>query len=168
MKMKADLDEVVGLPEEIPMPSSIKTVPGRDDLAQIQGLVYSGWGDHRFAGYLFATFDAGRAAESRAWLGGLRVSPATLGSKEPGDRLNVALSPQGLAKLGVPAETLAALPQEAKRGMASRARILGDDPPDGWEMGRDNELDVLVMVFARTTERREERIREHRVALESI
>src|SRR3954469_4777194 len=125
MKMKADLDELVALPEQQPVPAAaIRIVPGRDDLAQIQGLVYSGWGDHRFAGYLFATLDATRAAESRAWLGRLRphVSPATLGSKEPGDRLNVALSPQGLAKLGLPAETLAALPQEAKRGMASRAR----------------------------------------------
>jgi hypothetical protein len=37
--------------------------------------------------------------------------------------------------------------------MASRARILGDDEPSGWELGRDNELDVLVMVFARDPDR---------------
>src|SRR4051812_33856044 len=116
MKLKPDLDDLIGLPDDAPRVASadpaIRIVPGRDDLAQIQGLVYSGWGDHRFAGYLFATLDATRAAESRAWLGRLRphVSPATLGSKEPGDRLNIALSPQGLAKLGLPAETLAALP----------------------------------------------------------
>src|SRR4051812_47084473 len=123
MKMKPDLDDLIGVPNDSAAAAedddaadaaarttakrSIKTVPTRDDLAQIQGLVYSGWGDHRFAGYLFATLDATRAAESRAWLGQLRrhVSPATLGSKEPGDRLNVALSPQGLSKLGLPAET---------------------------------------------------------------
>nr|MDQ3370522.1 Dyp-type peroxidase [Myxococcota bacterium] len=55
----------------------------------------------------------------------------------------------GLRKLGVPEDVLDALPQEAKVGMASRARILGDDEPTGWELGRDNELDVLVMIFAR-------------------
>jgi Dyp-type peroxidase family len=52
--------------------------------------------------------------------------------------------------------------------MASRARILGDDPPDGWELGRDNELDVLVMLFARAPDRRGQLVAEHRSALEAI
>ena len=45
----------------------MKTQPDAGDLADIQGLVYSGWGDHPFAGYLFATFDPARAKLS-AWL----------------------------------------------------------------------------------------------------
>jgi Dyp-type peroxidase family len=131
----------------------IKTAPTAEDLKDIQGLVYSGWGDHKHAGYLFATIhedDRSRLA-ARRWLADIarEVSSADVSRKAPGPRLNLALSPTGLAKLGVPAETLAALPQEAKRGMHQRARILGDDPPDQWEMGRDNELDVLLMVFAR-------------------
>ncbi len=143
----------------------MKMKPDAADLEDIQGLVYTGWGEHEYAGYLFATLaDATRA---RAWLDGVRrqVSPASLSRTAPGDRVNIALSPQGLAKLGVPDEVYAALPQEAKRGMASRARILGDDEPTGWELGKDNELDVLVMVFARDPDRRAALLAEHRDAL---
>jgi Dyp-type peroxidase family len=140
----------------------VKAKPAAADLADIQGLVYSGWGEHEFAGYLFATF--GDPDRSRAWLASFRplVTPASVGKRESGDRFNIALSPRGLQKLGIPEDVHAALPQEAKRGMASRARILGDDEPSGWEMGRDNELDVLVMIFARTEPRRRELLAEHR------
>lgn len=143
----------------------MKTQPQPEDLHDIQGLVYSGWGEHPYAGYLFATL--GEAAPARAWLDRVRtqVSPASTARHAPGDRLNIALSPQGLRKLGVPDAVYDALPQEAKRGMASRARILGDDDPGGWELGRDNELDVLVMVFARDPDRRAELMAEHRERL---
>jgi Dyp-type peroxidase family len=49
--------------------------------------------------------------------------------------------------------------------MALRARILGDDDPKHWELGSENELDVLVMVFARTEQRRAELMAEHRQLL---
>ncbi|HEU4611467.1 MAG TPA: Dyp-type peroxidase [Kofleriaceae bacterium] len=139
----------------------MKTKPDATDLADIQGLVYSGWGEHPFAAYLFATLHDREL--SRAWLAQLlpHVSPASTGKTAPGDRLNIALSPAGLAKLGVPESVLAALPQEAKNGMASRARILGDDKPTDWELGTDNELDVLVMIFARDENRRAELVAEH-------
>ncbi len=144
----------------------MKTRPETADLDDIQGLVYSGWGEHPYGAYVFATL-GGDVARSRRWLAGLRrhVSPASLGKRGDGDRINVALSPRGLARLGVPAEVLDAIPQEAKNGMASRARILGDDEPSGWELGRDNELDVLVMVFARDPDRRAVLVTQHRDAL---
>ncbi len=143
----------------------MKIKPTRADLDDIQGLVYSGWGDHEYAGYLFATF--GDAARSRAWLASVhdQVSSASTSKTATGDRLNIALSPLGMQKLGLPDGTYAALPQEAKRGMHQRARILGDDDPTGWELGKDNELDVLVMVFARDERRRTDLLAEHRAAL---
>jgi Dyp-type peroxidase family len=143
----------------------MKTTPGPADLADIQGIVYSGWGEHPYAGYLFATLTDG--ARSRAWLDAIRerITPASADTKGPGDRLNIALSPRGLRKLGVPEEVLAALPQEAKVGMARRARILGDDPPAQWEMGQHDELDVLLMVFACDPDRRAVLLAEHRDAL---
>ncbi|HEY5947110.1 MAG TPA: Dyp-type peroxidase [Kofleriaceae bacterium] len=143
----------------------MKTKPDSKDLDDIQGLVYSGWGEHQFAGYLFATF--GEPAASRAWLDSVRggVSPASLTKAAAGERLNIALSPRGLEKLGVPNEVYLALPQEAKRGMHQRARILGDDEPAGWELGKDNELDVLVMVFTRESTTRTELLHQHRAAL---
>lgn len=143
----------------------MKTKPTPADLDDIQGLVYSGWGEHKVAGYLFATFTD--PERSRAWLAGVRrsVSPASLNKIAPGDRLNIAFSPLGMQKLGLPDGAYAALPQEAKRGMHQRARILGDDEPTGWELGKDNELDVLVMVFARDEDRRRDLLAEHRAAL---
>jgi Dyp-type peroxidase family len=143
----------------------MKTKPDRSDLADIQGLVYSGWGEHQFAGYLFATL--GEQAPARVWLDSVRrrVSSASLNKVAPGDRLNLALSPRGLEKLGIPDQVHAALPQEAKRGMALRARILGDDDPKHWELGSENELDVLVMVFARSERRRAELMADERAAL---
>jgi Dyp-type peroxidase family len=144
----------------------MKKRPEPADLADIQGLVYSGWGEHPYAAYIFATL-GDDVAGSRAWLAALRpqVSSASLGKYGDGDRLNVALSPGGLGKLGVPQEVLDAIPQEAKNGMASRARILADDEPSTWELGRDNELDVLVMVFARDPDRRAVAVTEQRDAL---
>jgi Dyp-type peroxidase family len=146
---------------------NLKTKPTALDLEDIQGLVYSGWGEHRHAGYLFATLHD--PVRSRAWLASVhaRVTPASVSRRAPGDRLNIAVSPNGLAKLGVPASVLAALPQETKQGMAARARILGDDPPSGWELGKDDELDVLVMVFAHDETHRTDLLAEHRAALEA-
>jgi Dyp-type peroxidase family len=143
----------------------MKTKPTAADLADIQGIVYTGWGEHRFGGYLFATL--GDPAQSRAWLDRVRrdVSPASVHRKADGDRLNLALSPAGMRKLGIPDETYAALPQEAKRGMQLRARILNDDDPEGWELGKDGELEVLLMIFARNEPRRTELMAEHRAAL---
>jgi Dyp-type peroxidase family len=144
----------------------MKLHPDATDLDDIQGLVYAAWSEHPHAAYLFATL-GDDVPRSRAWLAELRphVTPASQSTRGDGDRVNVALSAAGLAKLGVPHATLTALPQEAKQGMAARARILGDDDPRGWELGKDNELDVLVMVFAREPARRDELIHLHREAL---
>jgi deferrochelatase/peroxidase EfeB len=147
----------------------IKSVPTAEDLEDIQGLVYSGWGDHKFAGYLFATIQDGDTSQlaARRWLADIArdVSSADLSRKAPGPRLNLALSRNGLAKLGVPEQTLKQLPQEAARGMHKRARILGDDPPDQWELGRDDELDLLVMVFARKEDELATLLKHHSDAL---
>ena len=45
-------------------------VPGATDLEDIQGLVYSAWTDHPYAGFLFARLGDARA--SRAWLDAAR------------------------------------------------------------------------------------------------
>src|SRR5690606_7973587 len=72
---------------------AMKTKPDAADLDDIQGLVYTGWGEHEYAGYLFATL--ADMARARAWLDSARrqVSPASLSRTGPGDRLNIALSP---------------------------------------------------------------------------
>lgn len=143
--------------------------PREADLADIQGLVYSGFADHAQAGYVFAQLGSD-AARSRAWLADLRarVTTAVAEQREPHGRIQIALAPSGLRALGVPDAVLDAFPQEAKLGMPARARILGDDEPTTWELGRtDAPLDVLVMVFARDEATRDLMLGRERTALET-
>lgn len=143
------------------------TVPQTHDLDDIQGIVYNSWKRHGYAGFLFATLgDDPRA--SRAWLETLRqgVTPVARHRHRAHGRLQVALSPSGLAALGVPRDVLAVLPPEAHAGMASRQRTLGDPDPAGWQLGgpRDR-LDALVMVYAKDDATRAALLAEHRQAL---
>ena len=144
-------------------------IPREADLADIQGLVYSGFGDHDHAGYLFARLGTD-AARSRAWLGELRtrVTSAAREGRAPDGRVQVALAPDGLRALGVPAAVLDAFPQEAKLGMRSRARILGDDDPETWQLGHASKpLDLVVMVFARDEAIRRTMLDRERAALDA-
>jgi Dyp-type peroxidase family len=136
------------------------------NLAEVQGLVYSGYKNHPFAGYLFAQL-GDDARRSRAWVGGVRVTSAERGiAREPG-RIQLAVSATGLEALGVPDEVLAALPQEVKLGMAARSRVLGD-APSTWTLGGPGErLDVLVMVFAHDEDSRRTMLDAQRAALEA-
>jgi Dyp-type peroxidase family len=142
--------------------------PEARDLDDIQGIVYTGWNDHPYAGFLFATLGADPRA-SRAWLETLRrdVTPAPRHRRKPHGRIQVALSPPGLAALGVPADVLDMLPPEAQLGMAARARTLGDVAPTTWQLGGPGDrLDVLVMVYARDNASRAGMLAEQRRALE--
>jgi Dyp-type peroxidase family len=143
------------------------TEPRPHDLDDIQGIVYNGWTDHPYAGFLFATL--GEAPQrSRAWLHTLRrgVTPVTRHRRRKHGRLQVALSPTGLAALGVPADVIDVMAPEATAGMASRRRVLGDSDPASWQLGGPGDrLDVLVMIYARDAAAREQALAEQRQAL---
>ena len=142
--------------------------PQARDLEDIQGIVYLGWNNHPYAGYLFATFgDDPRA--SRAWLEAVRrdVTPVARHRRTVPGRLQVALSPTGLAALGVPADVIGVMPREVQAGMAARQRALSDSDPATWQLGGPGDrLDVLVMVYARDHATLGKLLAEHRRALE--
>jgi Dyp-type peroxidase family len=144
-------------------------IPGRPgilDLADIQGVVYNGWKDHRFAGFLFARFGT-NAQRSRAWLDQVRrqVTPVSRELRPERGRLQIALSASGLERLGVPQEAREGLPQEVKEGMANRSRVLHDEPHT-WTLGSPHDpLDVLVMVYAHDEPDRAAMLDHHRRAL---
>ena len=142
------------------------SVPQTHDLDDIQGIVYLGWNSHDYAAFLFATLgDDPRAA--RAWLQTVRrgVTPVTRHRRKVHGRLQIALSPSGLAALGVPADVIEMLPPEAQAGMASRRRVLADPDPQTWQLGGRARLDVLVMVYAKDDATRQALVAEHRHAL---
>ncbi|HEX4422250.1 MAG TPA: Dyp-type peroxidase [Kofleriaceae bacterium] len=141
--------------------------PQRTDLEDIQGIVYSGWLDHPYAGYLFARFGTHRAA-SRAWLASVApgVTPAARHLRPADGRLQIALSVAGLGALGVPGDVLDAFPAEAQAGMAARRQALADPDPATWQLGGPHRpLHVLVMVYARDAEARARALAGHRAAL---
>src|SRR4051794_10286078 len=112
------------------------TDPDADALDDIQGIVYTGWNDHPYAGFLFARLGDDPPA-ARAWLAALHpdVTPVTRQRRRRHGRLQVALSATGLAALGVPADVIDVMPAEVTTGMAARTRVLGDSEPAGWQLG---------------------------------
>ena len=144
-----------------------ETEPQVRDLEDIQGIVYTGWNDHLYVGFLFATLGNDPRA-SRAWLETVRrgITPVARHRRKVTGRLQLALSPTGLAALGVPGDVIDMLPPEAQAGMAARRRVLGDSDPDAWQLGgtRDR-LDALVMVYARDEATRDAMLADHRKAL---
>jgi Dyp-type peroxidase family len=132
------------------------TQPTAQDLEDIQGLVYAGWNDHGYAGFLFATLGPDAAA-SRGWLEAIRddVTPVARHRRPQHGRLQLALAPSGLRALGVPDDVVDMLPSEATAGMASRRRALGDTDAAGWQLGGPaDRLDVVVLIYARDEDTR--------------
>jgi Dyp-type peroxidase family len=123
------------------------------DLNEVQGLVARGYPDLNVASYILLRIDEPAAA--RGWLASLSVTPAPA---KPADvALNVALTPTGLAKLGLPSEViLAQFSNEFTAGMTTphRLRMFGDigaSAPQTWYWGgsRNPVPDVLLLLFAR-------------------
>ena len=129
----------------------MRTTLERED---VQGLVIRAYGHLPAACYLLAQL--GDAARARAWL---RAVAATVddGRERPSERaVNVALTPSGLERLGVPAPTLGAFAHEFVDGMTEphRSRLLGDvgeSAPERWSWGGPggDRVDVVLLLYAR-------------------
>lgn len=120
------------------------------------------------------------ASGCRRWLGELTggvittADPAThqRRAREEGTaypRVNLALTPRGLAALGLPEEVLASLPFELREGMARRAREhlrdVGANAPDAWQLGgtrSEDDLHVLLMLYAADEARLDRLLHHHR------
>ncbi len=125
------------------------------DLADVQGLLKSGYTSLGFARYLMYTMPSGS--------GGARFVSALLPSVTRADQRSVttvtqlALTASGLAALGLAEDQLALFSPEFVAGMTTPARssFLGDvgyQAPDGWNWGGPNNarVDGLVICFAAT------------------
>lgn len=123
------------------------------EVEQIQGLVLSGYGHLRHAGYLFLTIQD--AARARDWLRA-RIPEVTNAVKPAKDRLpkrclNIAFTAAGLAALGVPEAALASFSAEFREGPAEphRAALLGDvgrSAPEGWDLGGPNNPPIHILL----------------------
>ena len=123
------------------------------DLDDIQGMALRGY-QFPFGRHLVLRMSD--QAATRHWFGRIAARVTTVAALEnqPDHAINVALSWQGLAALGLPGESLQSFPEEYRQGMAARARRLGDvgeSAPEHWEVpfGRA-EVHILVLISALT------------------
>ena len=123
------------------------------DLADVQGLVTYGYRDLGLARLVLLR--AGDAGQFRAWLGALAGQVATATANPTFTAVNVALTPSGLRRLGLPDDVLAMFSDEFLSGMTTEHRrlILGDvdeSAPERWAWGGpgDPAPDALLMLYA--------------------
>lgn len=130
------------------------------NLADIQGLIFSGYGHLDHSGHVFISF--GDPEKARAWLA--RLLPRTTTAKwdvregktvKPGHTLNIAFTAAGLMALGLPEACVRTLSQEAREGIVgtTRSRKLGDNgssDPDKWDFGGpfNPSIHALLIVYA--------------------
>jgi Dyp-type peroxidase family len=126
---------------------------GQLEVADIQGLVASGYKKLRAASYLLLR--ASDPAKGRKWLAGLADRLTNAAAPVTTTGLNVAFTHGGLQRLGLAKAGLKAFPSEFIEGIATphRSRMLGDigrSAPQGWRWGGDSTkpVDLLVMLFA--------------------
>jgi Dyp-type peroxidase family len=124
-------------------------------LEEIQGIVLFGYGRLRSASYLLL-----RIAEpvgAKAWLATLDIRNAQFDPALTNRCINIAFTPAGLARLGLPAAHLAGFAPEFLQGMAGtahRQRILGDvdeSSPERWRWGGPNtpEAHIVLMLYGK-------------------
>ncbi|MGH9278723.1 MAG: Dyp-type peroxidase [Acidimicrobiales bacterium] len=140
------------------------------DKRDIQGFIFSGYGHLNVGTYLF--LEITDAPRGREFLGQLTPSITTAedwrkrpdGTKEkPPSTLNVAISYDGMAALGLSDDALETFSREFIMGMAARAPVVGDAGPSApahWEIGGpDNpSLHVLVILYAIDESTRDDRV----------
>ncbi|HYP87140.1 MAG TPA: hypothetical protein VEQ59_03290 [Polyangiaceae bacterium] len=136
--------------------------------ADVQGIVLFAYKQQPRSRFFLLKFGGG---QPREWL--RRTLTEVTSAEEAPDveyRFNVAFSARGLQALGIDAEDLTTFQREFVQGMAhpERSNVLGDrysDDPRHWQWGSgDEQVDALVMLYARSTEELEARGRAREIA----
>jgi len=140
------------------------------EVEDVQGLVASAYGHLPHGCYLL--LEIADVAAARIWLTDLSGDVTTAAGRVEGESVNLALTPSGLEKLGVPRSALGAFSLEFQDGMTepSRRRVLGDtgdSAPEYWAWGSPDtaSIDLMLLVYASTPAALAEML-ERRVGLE--
>jgi deferrochelatase/peroxidase EfeB len=125
------------------------------EFADIQGLLWSGYGSLKQACFLLLRVTD--AAAARAWLRDVSESVATveqLRREHVGRAMQIALTADGMRALGVASTVIDGFSAEFISGMAGeegRSRRLGDvaaSAPSLWRWGGAQEPHILLMLYA--------------------
>lgn len=126
-------------------------VPTAIDLAAVQGLLVSAFAHLHCAA--FRLFRIDHAARASRWLSHVAAAVTPGEGRQEGWSLNLALTAQGLAALGLSSDTLRTFPPAFIEGMSSfrRSRILGDvglSQPRHWRWGgQETPVHVLLLIY---------------------
>jgi Dyp-type peroxidase family len=119
----------------------------------VQGIILRGYKELVSARFLL--FAIGDAEAARNWLAALPITPAA--ERDHDTAVNLALTWDGLAELGVPSAELEAFAVELREGMskdAQRQRALGDigkHAPEQWQWGGPSQtIHGVVLLYATT------------------
>ena len=138
-----------------------------ETLADIQGLLTSGYGHLPLATYFFLQFHD--RPHAQAWLEQLAPSitssapwPVAPGGTKikPSSAINLAVTAAGLAALGLPPQVLCSFPIEFQEDISRphRSKILGDtegSAPAHWEIGGPENPPIHAVVMVHAASRRE-------------
>jgi Dyp-type peroxidase family len=146
----------------------------------MQGLLLHGYKEMNTAGYLLLKIQDARGCGQ--WLRELLpelTTAATRPREEVHQRdscLNLAITWEGLKALGLEHEALEMFPFEFRKGMAARARVLGDTgscAPEHWEFGgtreghSQRELHLLLLLYGRDDQVLDALLARHRERFEA-
>ena len=136
-----------------------KAIINSNDIAQMQGLLLSGYPQLPYSGFLFFSFED--AANTRAWIEQIRerIHYADTAPAENNRVIQLAFSYAGLQALKLNYQTLKGFSREFQEGMAGsehRQRILGDtgnSAPEKWSWGgpENPEIHVVVLLYANSS-----------------
>ena len=118
-------------------------------LDDIQGLILRGYGMDALSVFILRVE---RPVEARRALGTLGVASAVPWDAKPESCVNVALTYEGLAALGLSSDSLKSFPVEFSQGAIARAQLVGDvgtNAPEHWRPPLAQAgIHVLVFLFA--------------------
>jgi Dyp-type peroxidase family len=123
------------------------------DVADVQGIVTYGYRDLGLARLVLLR--AGDSAALRAWVGAVAGQVTDATTNPTSTAVNLALTPAGLGRLGLPEDVLGMFSDEFLTGMTTehRRRLLGDvdeGAPERWAWGgpAEPQPDALLMLYA--------------------
>ena len=120
-------------------------------LEEIQGLILRSYGMDALRLFVLRVDDQ---PSSRRVLGALPLSSGSPWNEKPDSCVNVAFTYEGLAALGVPAESLGSFPSEFIEGAVKRAAVVGDtgaSAPENWKKAfTGSGIHIIVLLFAQT------------------
>lgn len=129
-------------------------LPGPNDLADMQGLLRSGFGRERVSRFLLLRVTEADAAS--AWLADLPVSSAVDPKPAVRGKVQIAFTAPGLAKFGLSGALTDGFPTEFLAGMdtdCARSRRLGDvgkSAPAHWRWGSGEQVPhAILLLYAR-------------------